>query len=848
MEDKVQIYREETDSLSAILARLSFGIFLLIVFLAAAIALWQRIPPIWLVLIIAAALGIAGPLIATAIYRLRQHVFMANLRAQHAREELEMLRDARRRANEQHTLQQHLAATRVAADPLTGNYPHLLMPPDTTHQVLSFAPGNTARGAGRVTKVEEVSDVPADAEGAIPTLVRYEDIRGQILPGQALVGVSARGVETKDGSVRACLWIVGGSGSGKSNTLALRVNDLAALRHQFLGIDPHAFKEDSMTNSVRGYASRFLLPIAQRLEDINDVLDTFLGEFSRRRDEGAPRDQPITILIDEVGSMVSDIDKNDELEQAVARKLKETARICGQEARGFNMGGIFISQDAAGLAWLRKRALMILAHQVTMWSERLLVCNNDAKIARAMDTWPKGRTLAYGIAFEQGAMVVQQPLFTARPMIEAGTMPALPVREQRAFTQGHSDVNAFTESVNALETPAEQPAFTLIRGGVNVSEDSDAGAQKNVDTSKVSNEIRRTIVRMEARATRLARSPKPLAWTVDITRCSKPFVWNWASGKRRKRSMATVQQQPTGRYHWPSWSEFLDGIIRLDKLSSVFSWLFMLAARLAEPVMLLSVMYVIAEAGVPSLSSTLLQDIAVAALITAPEIILPGSFVVAAQAKAAGDKKATLLYVMCWAFVALTTVTLAALFVLHPAPAVMSIIMCARCAVGVGYSILIRVMFATDRVYQAQGASAPAIDIAAALADLDARNEQRIAALAESLKPAPVDTVAIIEETTRRTAERLETMLARMTERVTCVVVEQVTAQLLPAPVPVVESRTARLSQFRSPARDMEVRERIRALLAEQPDISSRKAGELAGCSHTTAASILKELRNEPAA
>src|SRR5579872_6097832 len=116
--------------------------------------------------------------------------------------------------------------------------------------------------------------------------------------------------------------------------------------------------------------------------------------------------------------------------------------------------------------------------------------------------------------------------------------------------------------------------------------------------------------------------------------------------------MATVQQQAARRYRWPSWSEVIDGFIRLDKLSSVFSWLFMLAARLAEPVMLLSVMYVIAEAGVPSLGSVLLQDIAVAALITAPEIILPGSFVVAAQARAAGDRKATLLYVMCWAFVA----------------------------------------------------------------------------------------------------------------------------------------------------------------------------------------------------
>ncbi len=286
----------------------------------------------------------------------------------------------------------------------------------------------------------------------------------------------------------------------------------------------------------------------------------------------------------------------------------------------------------------------------------------------------------------------------------------------------------------------------------------------------------------------------------------------------------------------------------------------MLAARLAEPVMLLSVMYVIAEAGVPSLSSTLLQDIAVAALITAPEIILPGSFVVAAQARAAGDKKATLLYGMCWAFVALTTVTLAALFVLHPSPPMMSIIMCARCAVGVGYSILIRVMSATDQVYQAQGPS-PALDVAALLAEHEARTEQRMSELAHALTPTPapaVDITAIIDEIDRRSQVYIEVLTQSMTQTVTRVAIEQITTSLpayqrpSPTPPPVVESsRPARrepLQQFKSAARDMETREQIRRLLIEQPDISSRKAGELAGVSHTTAANYIKEIRQEQAA
>jgi hypothetical protein len=54
---------------------------------------------------------------------------------------------------------------------------------------------------------------------------------------------------------------------------------------------------------------------------------------------------------------------------------------------------------------------MVIAHQVLMWNERLIACNNNTEHARAMDTWPVGRTLVYGIAFTDGPRIVQQPLF-----------------------------------------------------------------------------------------------------------------------------------------------------------------------------------------------------------------------------------------------------------------------------------------------------------------------------------------------------------------------------------------------------------------------------------------------------
>ncbi|HAT45518.1 MAG TPA: hypothetical protein DCS90_10490, partial [Ktedonobacter sp.] len=328
---------------------------------------------------------------------------------------------------ERHQLDKHLALTRISADQ-KGHYPYMVHP-EQGYQAL---PNVNMRQLAAARQDEDTEDTGR----AIPSLVRYEDVKASIPQGHALVGISERGLETREDSIRALVWVVGGSGVGKTNSVSLRVDDDYERGHRFLGIDPHAFKSDSLTNALRGYASRFLLPLAQRLEDINQVLDTFLIEFERRKAGGAWQ-YPITLVVDEVGSMVSDIDKEEPLESDVSRKLKTVARICGQESRGFQMVGIFISQDAAGLSWLRKRALMVLAHQVMMWSERILVCNNNTTIAREMDTWPIGRTLAYGMAFSSGPIVVQQPIFRSR-IVEAN----IPNLADNPFTPGRTIVNA----------------------------------------------------------------------------------------------------------------------------------------------------------------------------------------------------------------------------------------------------------------------------------------------------------------------------------------------------------------------------------------------------------------------
>lgn len=102
-------------------------------------------------------------------------------------------------------------------------------------------------------------------------------------------------------------------------------------------------------------------------------------------------------------------------------------------------------------------------------------------------------------------------------------------------------------------------------------------------------------------------------------------------------------------------------------------------------------------------------DVSKAALIGAPEVILPGAFVLAARAKAE-QQNSTLQYIMCWLFVALTLFTLASLFVLKLDTTALNILMCARCAAGVCFSILQRVVNHVSPVSPSVSPATPTLD------------------------------------------------------------------------------------------------------------------------------------------
>lgn len=172
--------------------------------------------------------------------------------------------------------------------------------------------------------------------------------------------------------------------------------------------------------------------------------------------------------------------------------------------------------------------------------------------------------------------------------------------------------------------------------------------------------------------------------------------------------MATIVNQPPAR------RDFWQALRDLDFLSAFFSWFFMLLTRLSEPLMLLATLYVVAEAGVPAIALPALHNLAIGIMITAPEIILPGSFVVASRTQEQGGAHARILFAVCWLFVGLTLLTLISLFVWHFTGASLAWLMCARCAAAVSYSILMRVM--SHRRDQVQTISVP--DVLASVTEI----------------------------------------------------------------------------------------------------------------------------------
>lgn len=368
-------------------------------------------------------------------------------------------------------LGQHLQAARIYPDS-KGYMPTVVnMVPDGYQFVSLPHPAHTRIAAAPrpVSLPEQADSLHDEAEPVreLPTNVRYEEIRHLVPHGHVLVGVGYEGVETKPQAVGACVWIVGLSGTGKTSTTVLRVEERAADNHVFLGVDPHFFKDDSLYHAIYEtldgvpgpYANRFLMPMAKTPAESLQVYKAFLNEFNARKSGQRPKPWPkITLLSDEVGAQMDKATATTPEEKEIIELLPSIARICGQEARNFMMGGMFISQQATGLAWLRKVALMIIVHQLLMESEKKIACNEDPEVMRDMKYWPIGRTYVFGVGFGiEGPRTVQQPYFKPAEAGNSGEMePLQPKRVNTSPTLIDFQAEQWKRAGNGREAAQEK--------------------------------------------------------------------------------------------------------------------------------------------------------------------------------------------------------------------------------------------------------------------------------------------------------------------------------------------------------------------------------------------------------
>jgi len=282
-------------------------------------------------------------------------------------------------------------------------------------------------------------------------------------------------------------------------------------------------------------------------------------------------------------------------------------------------------------------------------------------------------------------------------------------------------------------------------------------------------------------------------------------------------------------------------IQELNFISAFFGWLFLLASRLAEPLMTISAIYIILCAGIPGWKLQGLYDSGEAVLIAAPEVILPGAFILAGQEREHGNKQAWLLDVLCWLFVILTAVTLATLFLWQGPPAwIMSTIMWGRCVVSIGYSILLRVT--THR----QERQADEID--QLRQELQA-SQDAIQRQLQQMQSAQQPIETIVQQLDERYAAKMTATIQHVIERVTVTIAEQqqitASSKRVALPEPATVDAEQPIKAKRGPRADANLKETIRALVAEHGKLSGYRLGELAGCSHTRAIQLRDEVMAE---
>ncbi len=134
-------------------------------------------------------------------------------------------------------------------------------------------------------------------------------------------------------------------------------------------------------------------------------------------------------------------------------------------------------------------------------------------------------------------------------------------------------------------------------------------------------------------------------------------------------------------------------VAELPFIPATSNWLKLLCSLLAEPLMFVSSLCIIAETVLPGTSTwpNILTSGPKTVMSMAPEIILPGCFQQAQRARHTNDVvKGNLLFCLCALFGFLTLVTLAS-FIWHFSGTIADLILFIRCGAGISYTIILNI-------------------------------------------------------------------------------------------------------------------------------------------------------------
>lgn len=134
----------------------------------------------------------------------------------------------------------------------------------------------------------------------------------------------------------------------------------------------------------------------------------------------------------------------------------------------------------------------------------------------------------------------------------------------------------------------------------------------------------------------------------------------------------------------------------LSFIPIVSDWLELLASRLAQPMMFIASLWIIAETTVPGADvwSPWLNTLTMTAMSMAPEVISPGCFIQAGRARKEGkENRAKLLFTLFGTCLGLLGITIAvAVWHLDAAfPPVTGLILFIRCGVGIAYTVILKI-------------------------------------------------------------------------------------------------------------------------------------------------------------